>query len=309
MQTDRRTPALLLAVLYTVSGGLCLYSALWPMHPDSPVVLLRGVAALGLVGGAALWLLRARLRGWVVHAAVVLASLIIALLAWQSVTAVGVVALGPALIGVGLYAAHFFDLTAARAHAAFLVVLATAGAVAAPPERFTVAWVVVVISVIAFTEIQGRLARTLRTAATTDPLTGVANRRAWEAETSRHLARAVRTGEPLSVAILDLDAFKVVNDRHGHGAGDALLKELTAGWSRRLRRADLLGRYGGDEFVVCLPATDTDGAHEMLQQLDGTHPFAWSVGVATARHGDDLPALLGRADADLYLHKRSGRHA
>ena len=309
MLTDRRTPALLLAVLYAVSGGLCLYSALWPLHPDSPVGLLRAVAALGLVGGAALWLLRDRLRGWVVHAAVALASVLIAVLAWQSVTAVGVVALGPALIAVGLYAAHFFALTAARCHAAFLVVLATAGAIAAPPEQFAVGWVVVVVSVIAFTEVQGRLARTLRTAATTDPLTGVANRRAWEEETARHLARAVRTGEPLSVAILDLDAFKEVNDRHGHGAGDALLKDLTAGWARRLRQADLLGRYGGDEFVLCLPATDTAGAHEILQQLDATHEFAWSVGVATVRHGDDLATVLGRADADLYLHKRSGRHA
>jgi len=309
MLTDRRTPALLLAVLYAVGGGLCLYSALSPMHPDSPVGLLRGVAALGLVGGAALWLLRDRLRSWAVHAAVALVSTIIGLLAWQSVTAVGVVALGPALIAVGLYAAHFFDLTAARVHAAFVVVLATTGALAAPPEHFTAGWVVVVVSVIAFTEVQGRLARTLRTAATTDPLTGVANRRAWEEEAARHLARAARTGEPLSVAILDLDAFKQVNDRHGHGAGDALLRDLTAGWSRRLRRADLLGRYGGDEFVLCLPATDTDGAHEILQQLDATHDFAWSVGVATVRSGDDLAAVLERADADLYLHKRSGRTA
>ena len=309
MRTDRSTPALLLAVLYAVSGGLCLYSALWPMHPDSPVALLSAVAVLGLAGGAVLWLLRNRLRGWAVHAAVVLASVIIALLAWQSATAVGVVALGPALIGVGLYAAHFFDLTAARCHAGLLVLLSTAGAIAAPPEQFTAAWVVVVVSVFAFTEVQGRLARTLRTAATTDPLTGVANRRAWEEETGRHLARAVRTGEPLSVAILDLDAFKQVNDRHGHGAGDALLRELTSGWSRRLRQADLLGRYGGDEFVVCLPATDGAGAQEILQQLEATHEFAWSVGVATLRGGDDLAALLARADADLYLHKRSGRTA
>ncbi|SOE03671.1 GGDEF domain-containing protein [Blastococcus haudaquaticus] len=309
MLTDRRTPALLLALLYAVSGGLCLHSALWPMHPESPVGLLRAVAALGLVGGAAVWLLRDRLRGWVVHAAVALASVLIAVLAWQSETAVGVVALGPALIAVGLYAAHFFDLTTARAHAAFLVVSATAGAVAAPPAHFAVAWVVVVVAVIAFTEVQGRLARSLRTAATTDPLTGVANRRAWEEEAARHLARAVRTGEPLTIAIIDLDDFKEVNDRHGHGAGDALLRDLASGWARRLRQADLLGRYGGDEFVLCLPATDGDGAQEILQQLDATHEFAWSVGVATIQRGDDLAAVLARADAALYQQKRSGRTA
>jgi diguanylate cyclase (GGDEF)-like protein len=181
--------------------------------------------------------------------------------------------------------------------------------VAAEPDGFAVAWAAIVMSVVAFTEAQGRLARNLRTAATTDPLTGVANRRAWETEVARHLARAARTGEPLCVAILDLDDFKEVNDREGHGAGDELLRDLAAGWSARLRQADLLGRYGGDEFVLCLPATDERGAREILQQLDATHAFAWSVGIASARPGDTLDTVLARADADLYQHKRSGRAA
>jgi len=309
MTADRRTPALLLAVLYAVSGVLCLASALWPIHPDAPVELTAVMAVIGLAGGAAIWAFRARLRPWVVHAAVGLVSLLIALLAWQSATAVGIVGLGPAVIAVGLYAAHFFELPAARAHAALLVALTTAGAIAARPDRFAVAWIAVMVSVVAFTEAQGRLAQGLRRAATTDPLTGVANRRAWEDEAARHLARAARTGEPLSFAILDLDDFKEVNDREGHGAGDALLRNLTAGWSARLRQADLLGRYGGDEFVLCLPATDTPGAREILQQLDATHAFAWSVGIAAAQRGDTLGTVLARADADLYLQKRSGRTA
>jgi diguanylate cyclase (GGDEF)-like protein len=309
MTADRRTPALLLAALYAVSGVLCLASALWPIHADAPVELTAVLAFVGLVGGAAIWAFRARLRPWVLHAAIALVSVLIALLASQSATAVGIVGLGPAVIAVGLYAAHFLELPAARAHAVLLVALTTAGAVAARPDRFAVAWVAIMVSVVAFTEAQGRLARSLRTAATTDPLTGVANRRAWEDEAARHLARAARTGEPLSFAILDLDDFKEVNDREGHGAGDALLQDLTAGWSARLRQADLLGRYGGDEFVLCLPATDASGAREILQQLDATHAFAWSVGVAAARQGDTLTSVLERADADLYLQKRSGRTA
>lgn len=309
MTADRRTPALLLAALYAVSGALCLASVVWPIHRDAPIVLTAGLAVVGLVGGAVIWAFRVRLRAWHFHVAVGLVSVLIALLAWRSATAVGIVGLGPAVIAVGLYAAHFFELRAARAHAALLVVLTTAGAVAARPDRFAVAWATLMVSVLAFTEAQGRLARNLRTAATTDPLTGVANRRAWEAEAARHLARAARTGEPLSFAILDLDDFKEVNDREGHGAGDALLQDLTAGWSSRLRRADLLGRYGGDEFVLCLPATDGSGAREILQQLDATHAFAWSAGVAAAQRGDTLTTVLARADADLYLKKRSGRTA
>ena len=118
MTADRRTPALLLAVLYTVSGGLCLVTAFRPMHPETPVALLAVLAVIGVGGGAAIWVLRARLRGWVMHGAVALAGGLMALLAWQSATAVGIVGLGPAIIAVGLYAAHFFDLPAARAHAA-----------------------------------------------------------------------------------------------------------------------------------------------------------------------------------------------
>ena len=93
------------------------------------------------------------------------------------------------------------------------------------------------------------------------------------------------------------------------GRGDALLCELTAGWSRRLRRADLLGRYGGDEFVLCLPGTEEAGAWQILRQLDETHAFAWSVGVAAAREDDTLHSVLARADAHLYQQKRAGRTA
>jgi diguanylate cyclase (GGDEF)-like protein len=234
-------------------------------------------------------------------------SLFIGLLAWQSATRVGIVGLGPVLIALGLYAAHFFSLRAARVHVLLLVVLASAGAWAARPSGFLVQWVVLVVAAVALTEVQARLALHLRTAAGTDPLTGVANRRAWEAEATRSLAHAARTGEPLTLAILDLDDFKEVNDRLGHGAGDDLLRDLTTGWTHRLRSADLLGRYGGDEFVLCLPATDRSGAEEILERLAASHEFAWSGGVATAVDGDTLPTLLARADADLYRQKRSNR--
>lgn len=208
---------------------------------------------------------------------------------------------------MGLYAAHFLSLTAARLHAAAVIVAASAGAWAAAPSGFLSAWLPVVGSVAVLTEVQGRLAQKLRTAAGTDPLTGVANRRAWEEHASRQLARAARSGEALSFAILDLDDFKVVNDRDGHRAGDELLRSLTENWSRRLRRADLLGRYGGDEFVLCLPATDGDAARELMDQLDRTHSFTWTAGIATARPGDDVTAVLARADEQLYRNKRSGR--
>ncbi|RZU32562.1 GGDEF domain-containing protein [Blastococcus saxobsidens] len=307
MQTGHRTATTLLATLYTVSGALCWAGAAMPMDRGTPVALLWVLGAIGLGVGAGLWWSGRDVRPWVLHAAVALASVLVGVLAWQSATAVGIVGLGPALIAVGLYAAHFLPLPAARVHAGFALLSGSAGAWAAAPSDFLSPWITLIATAVVLVEVQARLARQLRTAAGTDPLTGLANRRAWEEEASRHLARAARSGEPLSFAVLDLDDFKEVNDRDGHGAGDALLRELTAGWSRRLRHADLLGRYGGDEFVLCLPATDEAAATELLGQLAATHPFTWTGGVATARSGDTLTSVLARADEQLYRRKRSGR--
>ena len=305
MHTGPRTPAVLLAALYAVSGALCWIGAALPMHPDTPVQLLRVLGTVGLSAAAALGWAAARVRPWVLHAALVLYSLLLGLLAWRSATAVGIVGLGPAQVAVGLYAAHVLPLPAARLHAALLLASTGAGAWAAVPSGFLAPWIAVVASVAAITEVQGRLARRLRTSAATDPLTGIANRRAWQESAARELARAARSGEQLVVAILDLDDFKEVNDRDGHRAGDELLRDLTASWSRRLRRADLLGRYGGDEFVLCLPATGAAEARELLAALVATHPFPWTSGLATARPGDTVETLLARADAELYRNKRS----
>ncbi|WP_137160548.1 GGDEF domain-containing protein [Blastococcus sp. CCUG 61487] len=308
MEQQRRTvTATLLAVIYLVGGALALLSAARPMDPDTPVPLLVALSAIGLVGGTVIAYLGAALPPWGVQVAIVFLGVVLALLAWRSATAVGIVALGPAVIAAALYAAHVLPLPGARAYAAFLVTATSIGAAASGPTGFLVAWVPIVVTALALTEIQGRVSAKLRAAADTDPLTGVANRRSWEAETSRHLARALRTGEPLAIAILDLDDFKKVNDRDGHGAGDALLRDLTRGWARRLRQADLLGRYGGDEFVLCLPATDEHGAWELLARLETTHEFSWTVGLATAQAGDTLSAMLRRADDHLYLRKAARR--
>jgi diguanylate cyclase (GGDEF)-like protein len=304
MHAGRATPASLLGLLYGVSGALCLFGAAHPMTAATPVPLLRVLAAVGLGAGAALWWFRHRARPAVLHAAVAGMSLLIGLLAWQSVTAVGIVGLGPIQIAIGLFTAYFFPPRAARVHVLLLVAVASLGAYAAEPTGFLAAWLPVVVATAVITDIQARLAEQLRRAADTDPLTGVHNRRAWELQTERNIAHAARTGEPLSVAILDLDDFKEVNDRHGHGAGDDLLRELTDRWRPLLRRADVLGRYGGDEFVLCLPATDHDGATELLQRLAAAHGFGWSSGVAAAEPGDTITTVLARADADLYRQKQ-----
>jgi diguanylate cyclase (GGDEF)-like protein/PAS domain S-box-containing protein len=152
----------------------------------------------------------------------------------------------------------------------------------------------------------------LRDLARTDPLTGLANRRLWDERLAFELPRAARSQQPLCVAALDLDRFKPYNDRFGHGAGDALLRELTAGWRAVLRASDLLSRLGGDEFAVLLPDCDVPCAEVIVARLQAAMPgqaegVGCSVGLVRWEPGEDAGELLARADVALYAAKAAGR--
>jgi diguanylate cyclase (GGDEF)-like protein len=144
--------------------------------------------------------------------------------------------------------------------------------------------------------------RVLALLARTDPLTGLANRRGWDEQLARELARARRSGEALSVALLDLDDFKAFNDAHGHQAGDRLLLEAAAAWNGQLRDIDILCRWGGDEFAVLLPACPRAQADEVIARLRAATPRHQScaAGVASWDGSETPERLLGRADNTLF---------
>jgi diguanylate cyclase (GGDEF)-like protein len=150
-----------------------------------------------------------------------------------------------------------------------------------------------------------------------DELTGARNRRAIVG----HIERALGAGESFAVALLDLDHFKQVNDRHGHLVGDATLRRFTLVVGEQLRQADRLGRYGGEEFVVFLSGVASDDTalrlaerlRQRIEQDDWGRVAAGltqtaSIGVALARPGDALTDLLARADTALYQAKAEGRN-
>jgi diguanylate cyclase len=160
--------------------------------------------------------------------------------------------------------------------------------------------------------------------ASTDALTQVSNRRglerAFEAEAAR-AARAAAAGEPgLAVGLIDIDNFKKLNDRLGHAAGDVALRSLAAAVQERLRPVDHLARFGGEEFVVLLPATPLDDAQMALTRLqrslssslflhEGEEVFVtFSAGVTAWRDGETLEVALARADEALYEAKRTGKN-
>ncbi len=160
-------------------------------------------------------------------------------------------------------------------------------------------------------------AQVLEEQATTDPLTGVANRRRLDDELQRLVAAARRYDQPLSVVLVDLDEFKAVNDTHGHEVGDQVLVATVRSLAQAVREADLLGRWGGEEFLLLAPVTDHEAACVLAERCrrlvadarvarPGVAVTA-SFGVATLAADDDARALMRRADLALYTAKREGR--
>lgn len=167
---------------------------------------------------------------------------------------------------------------------------------------------------------QKELEADLHRLATTDPLTGLANRRYFMEVAARELVRARRHGRPLALLVLDLDHFKAVNDGHGHETGDRMLVAVADACGTTLRSIDLLARMGGEEFAVLLPETDRDGAWRAAERLrevvaavsvttdDATVTARVSIGGTVLAGADgDIKDLLRRADRALYRAKDAGR--
>ena len=146
----------------------------------------------------------------------------------------------------------------------------------------------------------------MRVESLTDPLTGALNRRGLAHHLNEEMRRAARTTRPLSIALLDLDDFKAVNDVDGHHAGDAVLKTLVSQWTAMSRASDLVARLGGDEFVMLLPDTPRAGAAEMMRRMRGAAVHPWSWGVVEVGRDESLESVLRRADVEMYRDKRGG---
>ena len=166
--------------------------------------------------------------------------------------------------------------------------------------------------------------RQLAALSTTDGLTGLANRRHFDAAWQEEWQRAARTGTSLALVLIDVDNFKAYNDHHGHQAGDDCLRRVAAVLAREARRAgELVARYGGEEFVVVLPGASAAEARLVAERIRGAvqaeaMPHALtqagvvtiSLGVAAGRprHAEDAEALLKEADVALYMAKQDGRN-
>jgi diguanylate cyclase (GGDEF)-like protein len=209
------------------------------------------------------------------------------------------------IVWIGLYAIAFHPRGIARTYqvvmaAAFAVALASSDAVVAG----MVAWLVVVASSVAASEIFGGMLTTMRLLAVTDPLTGLPNRQALDDLVDHHVRTASQCGVGAVLAVIDLDGLKQVNDVHGHLSGDRFLVRTAAALRDALGSRARLLRIGGDEFLALLPDTTPEAADRRLQSLQAGAALPFSYGLVAVDGTGDLDMWLAQADQRMYAQKR-----
>jgi diguanylate cyclase (GGDEF)-like protein len=299
----RRPPeALALCALLLGAAAVLVLAVAFPMSEQAPVRLGYAMIGVAVAMAAATLAVGHRVPRDVLLAEAVVAAILNSVLVAYAHTPGG--ALGDAFAYGWLtaYVAVFFPPAAVG----FAVLVATGfglGLLASGLPGLFTGWALVSLSTLMLAAVISRVSRGVRRQAVTDALTGALNRGGLRIAAERAAARRRRRTQELTVAALDLDAFKQVNDRDGHAGGDRLLAEAVDAWQSVLRGDDVLARTGGDEFVLLMPGTTETEAAAVLERLRRSHPVAWSAGVATWRPGEPLEACLQRADERLYAAK------
>jgi diguanylate cyclase (GGDEF)-like protein len=305
-----RRPAMAwsLALLFMFKAFVCLAAILFPVSSNEPIALIGAAGALGVVGACLVWLAARRipLLGFELLAAC--GTLVNSALVAHASTHGGMMIAAFSYPWIAIYSAHFFERRVVIAQGALITIAFGVALLLGGLPHVGIYWMIVTVTIWSICIVLGRLSESLRRQADTDMLTGLLNRNGFMAAAVREHAIAQRSGNRLTLAMLDLDDFKQINDLRGHTVGDRVLADLGQSWRERLRTGDILARHGGDEFVLLLPATTPEGAGAVLDRLrDEDLPVTWSVGIGEWLPGEGLGECIARADADLYSVKKTMR--
>ena len=256
-----------LSVMALILGAGCLASAAFPMVQATPRELLVGLGLVGVAAAAALLGRGPDVSPVHLHFSVVLLTTLHGVMVAAAATERGLMMSALGYTWTAVYVAYFFRPRAARVYAALMITALGLGLLVARAPTDLSVWVTISTMVWVAVAVLTRLNARLRADAHTDGLTGLLNRTGFAVAAARQRAMARRRGEPLALAVIDLDDFKRVNDRDGHAAGDRLLVELAAAWTASLRPGDLLARFGGDEFVLLRRGGDRGQVDNVLARL------------------------------------------
>ena len=325
---ERGSVARTLALLFGFGGLLLLFTVLLPPagSGNRDEAALVAVALLALIVCACLTISRDRTPFWLMAVAPALGSLLVgAVICFAGHGAAEAYALYFAWVVIA--AATFLGRGATALHGAFAVAVYDVAVRIAGPHATPSALSLAMLAGTAFVAavvLAGVAARRrafvaeLQDAAQTDPLTGLANRRALRETFERELPRAERTRRPLALIVLDIDHFKRFNDALGHPAGDDALRRLSTILAEVTRRSELAARTGGEEFAIVAPETDLAGAMALSERIriavetefaDARPPLTVSFGIAIHHPGAlSSSDLFAAADRALYRAKAEGRN-
>lgn len=291
------------AAMYGASAILLLIGFITWVPERNPRWVLGSLAVVAF--GLMVWTL-GRGRRFSLHEALAFMAVQLAItgvLSWNTHQQLGALANGTSLPIIGVYAVWFLRRPVGRlvfyAGVAWWFIALWHHR---SPELTGFGFALVVQTVFA-TEVFVRIKRRMDSLVRTDPLTGTLNLRGVTEALRHEISRAVRRGSPLSVVSIDLDGLRALNNTRGHRAGDDMLQAVTDHWRRTARDVDVIGRTGGDEFLMLLPDTSKDAAEAIVARLAVGSPGQWSAGVAEVKPGDTLQALLERADQRMYVSK------
>lgn len=286
------------------AASLLMIIALITWSPDrSPRwVLAVFVATSAVTVGYVMWRGSA-LSKREVHVLTAALLLGVGTLTWLTGTDLGAFANGAVLPLLGMYVMWFLPGIGGRS----LLYIGTLWWFWAIVERgdhlLTALSISLIGQVVLAAEVLSAVHRQSERVARVDVLTGVGNRRAVAEACELHLARLAGRGTPFSIISIDLDGLRSLNNAQGHRAGDELLMHACRDWQRLLGLTDVLGRIGGDEFVIVLPGASAVDARALERRMRGETLVSWSAGVAQARTDDDVPTLMHRADQRMYAQK------